>query len=527
MRLVRIVSHQPAPDSGEAIQVLAFAVCGIPTALLAVLLIRFLLPIVGEWWAMVVTLGWALGTIAFPFATMYFGHAATTFFIFAAFYLLRQPDGAERPWRAALAGICAGLAVLVDVSAGIAVIALGLYSARHSFRRPVLPTLRTPLLFVAGGVPMALVFLAYNWAAFGGPFILGYLHEANSSFAVPQRQGVLGVTWPRLDAIRDILFAPRGLLRYAPWLALAPAGIWAARRRGLRWEVGVCTTLVGAYILVNGGYFLPFGGATPGPRYLVPMLPFAAILVAVAPRLIRYLAAAFIVPSIALITLATATMPNAFEDVADPFNDLWLPMLRGRLLVETTGWVRWGLHGLLPLVALGLGAVCVALAGWATTKTSAPVRRVGVSAAVVLGILLLSLGTPIDVPSAAGLTALAHHVGVGHGGAGVTIVDTGVVSIRTTDRHESVRPWAQIEGREAGAPDTRVVYTIFDARGRSVFGVLYDRLPWSGSQRRILPVEWSTAGVAPGVYSLTVTVMSEDTKTVYATVSDGAEFTIR
>ncbi len=526
MRLVRIVSRQPAPDSGEAIQVLAFVVCGIPTALLAVLLIRFLLPIVGEWWATVVTLGYALGTIAFPFATMYFGHAATTFFLFATFYLLHQPEGPGRPWRPAFAGVCAGLAVLVDVSAGIAVIALGIYACRHSFRRPVLPTLRTPVLFVAGAVPLAVVFLAYNWASFGGPLSLGYLHEANGSFATAQRQGILGVTWPRLGAIRDLLFSTRGLLRFSPWLVLAPAGILAARPRGLRFEIGLCAALVSAYLLVNSGYYLPFGGATPGPRYLVPMLPFAAVLVALAPRLVRYLAAAFIVPSIALMTLATATMPNAFEDVSDPFNDLWVPMFRARFLVETTGWVRWGLHGLLPLAALGLGAVCVALAVWATTDRSTTVRRVGVCAAVVFGAIFVSLGTPIDVPSALGLTALVQRVGIGQGGVGVTILDTGVASIRTTDRLNSVRPWAQIEGREAGAPNTRVVYTIFNSRGQSVFGVSYDRLAWAGSQRRILPVEWSTAGVAPGVYSVTVTVMSEDHRTVYATVPDGARFTI-
>jgi hypothetical protein len=53
-----------------------------------------------------------------------------------------------------------------------------------------------------------------------------------------------------------------------------------------------------------------------------------------------------------------------------------------------------------------------------------------------------------------------------------------------------------------------------------------DHMAWSSHQRRMLPVEWSTAGVAPGVYSLTVTVRSEDAKRTYATVADGAEFTI-
>ena len=144
----------------------------------------------------------------------------------------------------------------------------------------------------------------------------------------------------------------------------------------------------------------------------------------------------------------------------------------------------------------------------------------------VLGLLVASLGTPIDVPSAVGLTALVHRLGADANGVGLTIVDTGVAGILKSDQRTSVRPWAQIEGRDGGAPDTRVVFTIVDSRGKSVFGVLYDHLAWGSHQRRMLPVEWSTAGVAPGVYSLTVTVTSEDAKTVYATVAAGADFTI-
>lgn len=533
MRLVGLIVHEP-PDETVTIQVLAFVECAIPTALLAMLLIRFLRPLAGEWWAIVIALGFGLGTIAFPFATMYFGHATTTFFLFAAFYLLHRPKGWPGRWRPALAGLCAGLAVLVDISAAIGVLALVVYSARHSFRRPfldnfrhlALPAWRTPRHFLVGAVPAAVVFLAYNWVSFGSPFSLGYGHLANTGFAAGENQGPFGVTWPSPGAILDLLVGTRGLLRYSPWLVLAPAGVWLLRRPGLRWEIGVCITMVVAYILANGGRYNPLGGATPGPRYLIPMLPFAAVLVALAPRRARYLAAILIVPSIALTTLATATTPNAFEGVANPLTDLWLPMFRGRFLAETTGWLRWGLHGGLPFVVLGLGAACAALAVWATTHSSAIRRRIGIGAGVVLGVLVASLGTPLDVPSEVGLTSVAHWAGIGDNGVGVSIVDTGVTGILTSDGRTSVRPWAEIEGRGGGAPETRVEFTIFNAHGTSVFGVLYSKVAWGSYQRKMLPVEWSTKGVVPGVYALTVSVTSEDGKTTYATVADGSEFTI-
>jgi len=170
--------------------------------------------------------------------------------------------------------------------------------------------------------------------------------------------------------------------------------------------------------------------------------------------------------------------------------------------------------------------VCAGVAVWATTHAGAIRQRVGIGAGVVLGVLVVGLGTPLDAPSEFGLTAVAHWAGIGDNGAGVTIVDTGVSGITTVDGHTSVHPWAQIEGRDLGAPQTSVVFRAFDSLGKSVFAVLYDKLAWASHQRRMLPVEWSTKGVAPGVYSLTVSVRSEDGKTIFATVADGSQFTI-
>jgi hypothetical protein len=57
------------PDPELVMHALAFTVAGIPTVVLTLLLLRFLRPLVGEWWALAVAAGYGLGTIAFPFAS--------------------------------------------------------------------------------------------------------------------------------------------------------------------------------------------------------------------------------------------------------------------------------------------------------------------------------------------------------------------------------------------------------------------------------------------------------------------------
>jgi len=131
-------------------------------------------------------------------------------------------------------------------------------------------------------------------------------------------QGVLGVAAPTWTGLREILVGPRGLLRLSLWFAAAPLGLWAVRRPGFRREIALCSVIVVGYVVANSGYYLPLGGATPGPRFLLPALPFAAILAALAPRPVRPLIAVWMVVSIAIMTAATATMPNVLEGIRDP-----------------------------------------------------------------------------------------------------------------------------------------------------------------------------------------------------------------
>src|SRR5450759_960289 len=151
------------PDPLTAVQALAFVESGIPTVLVVLLLLRLLRPTVGEGWALLISLGYGLGSIAFPFATMFFGHAASAFFLFAAFYLLWRWRADRGAWRPALAGFLAGWAVMVELSTMLGVLVLLAYAlgnSRQTGRRLLQVNWHAPALMVAGAMLPAALFLA-------------------------------------------------------------------------------------------------------------------------------------------------------------------------------------------------------------------------------------------------------------------------------------------------------------------------------------------------------------------------------
>lgn len=509
LRVAAAITGSARPDARQVIYALTFAISGLPTALLALLLLRFLRPFVGEWWALTMSVGYGLGSLAFPFATMFFGHAAAACFLFAAFYALwrSQPGTAGLPL---LAGFLAGWAVLVEYPALLGAIVLVGYALTRT-RRAALPML-------AGAAPVAVVLLVYNWAAFGGPFQLGYANLVEGSFAAGMQQGILGVTWPKADALVTILAGPRGILRLSPWLVWVPFGLWAFRRPELRREVALCGAVVVLFLLYNAGYYLPLGGWTPGPRFLLPALPFAAVLAALAARAFRPLIALQVAFSVVLFSVVTATMPNAPEKFQHPLRELWLAMLMSRDLATTTAWLRWGLHGLQPL-ALLLSAFALAaigfIAGAAATRGG---NRLATLTLVVLAALVVTLGTPLAI-TFRGLP-LARP-------ADLAIVEAGMTRGLADAGGEQIRPWAQLENGDSALAETRVFFAIFNASGERVWAAWHSDVDWRPWERKDLRVEWQPQGVAAGTYRLDVEVTSMDEQTVYARVSNAAQVRVR
>jgi hypothetical protein len=55
-------------------------------------------------------------------------------------------------------------------------------------------------------------------------------------------------------------------------------------RQGFRAEALTCAAATVCFLLINAGYFLPYGGNSPGPRFFAPALPFLAVGLAPALR---------------------------------------------------------------------------------------------------------------------------------------------------------------------------------------------------------------------------------------------------
>lgn len=118
-----------------------------------------------------------------------------------------------------------------------------------------------------------------DWVAFGSPLHLS--HHYSADYSEELHSGFFGITIPSLSDLRAVLTGGTGLhllggglVVRSPVTLAAGVGLLLLWRRGLRWEAAVCIAVSIALVVMNAGYAIPYGGGSPGPRFLSPMLPF-------------------------------------------------------------------------------------------------------------------------------------------------------------------------------------------------------------------------------------------------------------
>src|SRR5205814_5974608 len=141
--------------------------------------------------------------------------------------------------------------------------------------------------------------------------------------------GFMGISAPSWERVYGSLFAPwLGLFFWAPWTALALLAPRWLRRFDL-----VPFAVIVYYVLFQITQALWRSGWTVGPRYITPVVPFAAMSVALAvreaPRLLpflRGLAAA----ALAATGLASAVCQGFPLEVVNPLREVVWPLLAHR-----------------------------------------------------------------------------------------------------------------------------------------------------------------------------------------------------
>jgi cbb3-type cytochrome oxidase subunit 3 len=344
--------------------------------------------------AAAVVLGGA--TLLLPFATLFLSHALSALLAFAAFALLvAERNGPPRPWLAAAAGLLAGLGVAVEYPNAVAVVVLGLYTLARPWRPARV------LAYAAGSLAGAALLLGYTWWAYGS-----LTHTTYDANAEGNAANLFGA--PSLAVALQLFLSKQGLLVITPVLVCALVGIVSLFRRGARAEAGVIAGITVAYVVVCSAFYAPFGGFSPGPRYLVTVLPFLAVALAPAFRAAPVTTAALGLVSAVVMASLTATHPLAGYD------GRWLTRLAhgdvsltAARLAGVTGW-----YTILPLFAALAVAGGLALRSIPQVSLR-PLETAGAGAAVLAWALLAATakdggpGQPGPYLATAALVALA------------------------------------------------------------------------------------------------------------------------
>ena len=275
--------------------------------------------------AAALTLGMA--TMVMVFASQFFGHILASLVAFAAFALLmRERRGPPRLALLGLAGLLAGLAVTIEYPLALAGIVIGLYAMlRGDLPKPgFAPKLSRGVVYAAGVIVGVLPLFAYNQWAFGSPATNSYSNAVDvQGFSGHDTLGLnssgfFGIGVPDPHAALELLLAPRGIITITPVVLVGLYGVWMMRKNGSRAEANTIIAIVALFFIYDAGYWLPFGGGTPGPRFLIPTLPFIALGFAEAWRRIPATtlvlsACGFVVMTTALVTYPLVGAGNLYQ----------------------------------------------------------------------------------------------------------------------------------------------------------------------------------------------------------------------
>jgi len=329
----RLVPDEPDKQVLGASYLASVSTVALSGALLCVLMLHMLYHFFGfsRGRSLALVLIFGTGTLFFSYSTAFYCHSVSSFCCMLALVLLmqiRHNRTKHATLQAALAGVAASLAVLVEASTLYLMPCFILYllSCRHGRLLTV--------VFLAACVPAGLFQLYYNWVCFGGPLETSYAH-ANPAVMFYENGSLFGS--PTLRRLLELTVLPyRGLLVSSPILIMAIPGIVLLfKKKNLRAEMIFSAAVALIFLTLITSVHAWYGGSAPGPRYLVPVYPFMFLLTIYAfkkfPRTYTAVALFSICINFA-ITIVAIDIPG---DIRSPLRDVVLKnILQGSVAIN-------------------------------------------------------------------------------------------------------------------------------------------------------------------------------------------------
>jgi hypothetical protein len=321
--------------------------------------------------AALAALVYGLGTPAWAYGTLYWGHALSAGCLIVAFAFVQNLQ--RRPWSfrcsrsAFLIGLIGGWATITEFTAAIVCVFLGLWVVKIAAQSNWECAFNAVVMTTLGAIGPIVLLGYYNYLAFDSLWHLGYSSVVGFD---GMQQGFFGITRPRAFVLERLIYGTkRGLLVCSPVLALAPIGLTLLILNRRYRAVGVIAlATISYYLLLNAAYHYWDGGFSYGPRHVGAGLPFLCLGLClpfsyrgIGTRWIQ----ALIVLSIGITLCAVAVNPMPSDYFEFPLVDLFLTQFaQGKLSLNTgdfyaTGTTRainWGeqlglkgVYSLLPL----------------------------------------------------------------------------------------------------------------------------------------------------------------------------------
>jgi hypothetical protein len=303
----------------------------------------------------------SFGTMLAPMGVTLYGHVLGAALGYAAWVVLDRRTATLG--RGAAAGALVALAVTVEYQVAIVGLVLaGLLAARRAWGALA--------AYALACIPFAAALAAYQDAAFGSPLASGYTHKSYHEGATLLITGI-----PKVTTAAAMLFGSRGLLLFTPIVAVGLWGLVHLWRRERDEGVVASVAVVAGFLLLQAGWVNAWGGGGPGPRYVIPMLPFLAIGLAAVWHRVPAAVARFVV-GISLTTMLLAS----FADHLIPHGGFLLTSSLRELVTNGPNPTLW-------TIALGpagwilhLAAIAATLALVVRTVGNEPVASPGAAA---------------------------------------------------------------------------------------------------------------------------------------------------